>query len=77
MNREKEGGKEREICKLHKFVVKTRRPRSHRVKYNMMRAEECLGRSRWIARSATNRASNVASLFVLPLFPLANSGAFG
>ena len=39
----------------------------------MMRAEECLGRSRWIARSATNRAFNVASLFVLPLFPLARA----
>ena len=52
-NSEIEGGREREICKLHKFVVKKQRPRSHRVKYNMMRAEECLGRSRWIARPQT------------------------
>ena len=77
--REGEREREREICKLHKFVVERRRPQGE-IQHDA-RAAECLGRSLGrsvgpsLGRPATNRAFNVASLFVPP-FPRSPSCLF-
>ena len=65
--------REREICKLHKFVVE-QRPQGE-IQHDA-RAAECLGRSVGpsFGGPAANRAFNVASLFVLllPVLPLSS-----